>query len=183
MKEGTAFFTIRAMLPVVESFGFADGESSWEDTHAHFRLRHITSCPIIAPLLHVRFDSTSAGPSACVDPVILTQWSQRSASALQAPHPPNSSSRALRPSTSIRSGYPQQARSLRIWRKKRIGRRLCGWGEEEEGDVCGEEYCGEWGEAEEAEAVRERAGGGEDLRTCDITASSHMHSLHLISDA
>lgn len=26
MKEGTAFFTIRAMLPVVESFGFADGE-------------------------------------------------------------------------------------------------------------------------------------------------------------
>jgi ribosome assembly protein 1 len=25
MKEGTAFFTIRAMLPVVESFGFADG--------------------------------------------------------------------------------------------------------------------------------------------------------------
>ena len=28
MKEGTAFFTIRAMLPVVESFGFADGKSS-----------------------------------------------------------------------------------------------------------------------------------------------------------
>lgn len=26
MKEGTAFFTIRALLPVVESFGFADGE-------------------------------------------------------------------------------------------------------------------------------------------------------------
>lgn len=26
MKEGTAFFTIRAMLPVVESFGFADGQ-------------------------------------------------------------------------------------------------------------------------------------------------------------
>lgn len=26
MKEGTSFFTIRAMLPVVESFGFADGE-------------------------------------------------------------------------------------------------------------------------------------------------------------
>lgn len=25
MKEGTAFFTIRALLPVVESFGFADG--------------------------------------------------------------------------------------------------------------------------------------------------------------
>lgn len=24
MKEGTSFFTIRAMLPVVESFGFAD---------------------------------------------------------------------------------------------------------------------------------------------------------------
>lgn len=26
MKEGTSFFTIRSMLPVVESFGFADGE-------------------------------------------------------------------------------------------------------------------------------------------------------------
>ena len=32
MKEGTSFFSIRAMLPVVESFGFADGMSllrSW----------------------------------------------------------------------------------------------------------------------------------------------------------
>lgn len=28
MKEGTSFFTIRAMLPVVESFGFADGRST-----------------------------------------------------------------------------------------------------------------------------------------------------------
>jgi ribosome assembly protein 1 len=28
MKEGTSFFTIRAMLPVVESFGFADGRSA-----------------------------------------------------------------------------------------------------------------------------------------------------------
>ena len=27
MKEGTSFFTIRALLPVVESFGFADGKS------------------------------------------------------------------------------------------------------------------------------------------------------------
>jgi translation elongation factor EF-G len=26
MKEGTSFFTVRALLPVVESFGFADGE-------------------------------------------------------------------------------------------------------------------------------------------------------------
>lgn len=26
MKEGTSFFSIRALLPVVESFGFADGE-------------------------------------------------------------------------------------------------------------------------------------------------------------
>lgn len=25
MKEGTEFFTVRALLPVVESFGFADG--------------------------------------------------------------------------------------------------------------------------------------------------------------
>jgi len=28
MKEGTSFFTIRSMMPVVESFGFADGKSS-----------------------------------------------------------------------------------------------------------------------------------------------------------
>lgn len=28
MKEGTAFFTISSLLPVVESFGFADGQSS-----------------------------------------------------------------------------------------------------------------------------------------------------------
>ena len=28
MKEGTSFFTVRALLPVVESFGFADGESA-----------------------------------------------------------------------------------------------------------------------------------------------------------
>lgn len=27
MKEGTSFFTIRSMMPVVESFGFADGQS------------------------------------------------------------------------------------------------------------------------------------------------------------
>jgi len=27
MKEGTAFFTVSALLPVVESFGFADGAS------------------------------------------------------------------------------------------------------------------------------------------------------------
>lgn len=29
MKEGTEFFTVRAKLPVVESFGFADGECSF----------------------------------------------------------------------------------------------------------------------------------------------------------
>jgi len=28
MKEGTAFFNVSALLPVVESFGFADGELS-----------------------------------------------------------------------------------------------------------------------------------------------------------
>jgi translation elongation factor EF-G len=27
MKEGTSFFTISALLPVAESFGFADGPS------------------------------------------------------------------------------------------------------------------------------------------------------------
>lgn len=26
MKEGTTFFTVRALLPVVESFGFSDGQ-------------------------------------------------------------------------------------------------------------------------------------------------------------
>lgn len=29
IKEGTSFFTIRALLPVIESFGFADGKSSF----------------------------------------------------------------------------------------------------------------------------------------------------------
>jgi hypothetical protein len=29
MKEGTTFFTVRSLLPVVESFGFADGMLSW----------------------------------------------------------------------------------------------------------------------------------------------------------
>lgn len=28
MKEGTSFFTVSALLPVVESFGFADGKKS-----------------------------------------------------------------------------------------------------------------------------------------------------------
>ena len=28
MKEGTTFFTVRALLPVVESFGFSDGTST-----------------------------------------------------------------------------------------------------------------------------------------------------------
>lgn len=28
MKEGTSFFSIHAMLPVIESFGFADGAST-----------------------------------------------------------------------------------------------------------------------------------------------------------
>jgi ribosome assembly protein 1 len=27
MKEGTSFFHVSALLPIVESFGFADGES------------------------------------------------------------------------------------------------------------------------------------------------------------
>lgn len=29
MKEGTTFFTVSALLPVVESFGFADGENGY----------------------------------------------------------------------------------------------------------------------------------------------------------
>jgi hypothetical protein len=35
MKEGTSFFSITAKLPVVESFGFADGkscENEWVET-------------------------------------------------------------------------------------------------------------------------------------------------------
>ena len=33
MKEGTTFFTVRALLPVVESFGFADGENASVSKH------------------------------------------------------------------------------------------------------------------------------------------------------
>ena len=36
MKEGTNFFTVSASLPVVESFGFADGML---DTQTRFRMR------------------------------------------------------------------------------------------------------------------------------------------------
>lgn len=32
MKEGTSFFTVSALLPVVESFGFADGELTRQST-------------------------------------------------------------------------------------------------------------------------------------------------------
>ena len=39
MKEGTSFFTIRALLPVVESFGFADGQSQ---TNFCIRKRSLT---------------------------------------------------------------------------------------------------------------------------------------------
>lgn len=31
MKEGTSFFTVSALLPVVESFGFADGRISFHN--------------------------------------------------------------------------------------------------------------------------------------------------------
>lgn len=39
MKEGTEFFTVRALLPVVESFGFADGR-----LHCRNRAIDISSC-------------------------------------------------------------------------------------------------------------------------------------------
>lgn len=41
MKEGTSFFTIRALLPVVESFGFADGKHS--TFLFKFALKHVTT--------------------------------------------------------------------------------------------------------------------------------------------
>jgi ribosome assembly protein 1 len=37
MKEGTSFFSITAKLPVVESFGFADGKSLWERVGGNHR--------------------------------------------------------------------------------------------------------------------------------------------------
>ena len=37
MKEGTSFFSITAKLPVVESFGFADGKSFWERVGGNHR--------------------------------------------------------------------------------------------------------------------------------------------------
>jgi len=40
MKEGTSFFSIHATLPVVESFGFADGMASPLDNRILFSLRH-----------------------------------------------------------------------------------------------------------------------------------------------
>lgn len=35
MKEGTSFFTVSALLPVVESFGFADGTEHFFDCRAN----------------------------------------------------------------------------------------------------------------------------------------------------
>ena len=41
MKEGTSFFTVSALLPVVESFGFADGMYVDVGTHSALNLRQI----------------------------------------------------------------------------------------------------------------------------------------------
>lgn len=42
MKEGTSFFSVSALLPVVESFGFADGEH-----HGYLAVPLLTACPDI----------------------------------------------------------------------------------------------------------------------------------------
>lgn len=44
MKEGTSFFTIRALLPVIESFGFADGTCAVLLSPVVGRLTHPFSC-------------------------------------------------------------------------------------------------------------------------------------------
>lgn len=35
MKEGTTYFTVSALLPVVESFGFADGARVFGSKYLH----------------------------------------------------------------------------------------------------------------------------------------------------
>lgn len=39
IKEGTAFFTIHALLPVVESFGFADGKRKVAGSYDQLNLK------------------------------------------------------------------------------------------------------------------------------------------------
>ena len=43
MREGTSFFTVSALLPVVESFGFADGQEV--PTSVSFQVFLLTSMP------------------------------------------------------------------------------------------------------------------------------------------
>lgn len=64
MKEGTSFFSIRALLPVVESFGFADGEIfnflaayviySTQDSHHRDTETHVWGRKPAADLQRVR---------------------------------------------------------------------------------------------------------------------------------
>jgi hypothetical protein len=42
MKEGTSFFTVRALLPVVESFGFADGQHILSHPHCRISVGFLT---------------------------------------------------------------------------------------------------------------------------------------------
>ena len=67
MKEGTSFFTIRAMLPVVESFGFADGISPLSHHHVIFadnipEIRKRTSGAASPQLIFSGFETLDLDP-------------------------------------------------------------------------------------------------------------------------
>jgi len=46
LKEGTSFFSIHALLPVVESFGFAEGNVEYNTCYDCSRIRYSLVYPI-----------------------------------------------------------------------------------------------------------------------------------------
>ena len=62
MKEGTSFFTVRAMLPVVESFGFADGAFSCKNCVDLLEIRKRTSGAASPQLIFSGFETLELDP-------------------------------------------------------------------------------------------------------------------------
>lgn len=104
MKEGTSFFTIRALLPVVESFGFADGESERRCNTRHLLTTNLQRFESEPPEQLVLSLSSTGKPSLCrVFHHVLTS---RYCAALKC-------------STKIHTGYPQRKKNSKTSEKSR----------------------------------------------------------------
>lgn len=107
MKEGTAFFTVSALLPVVESFGFADGESKKRDL--------------------IRGGLEEAEPRLTDFPGISSHLRERRQRFERAPREQpvlSSCSTATRSWIRILSGCPRQRKSSKISERRRTERTL-----------------------------------------------------------